>query len=131
MEILRKSYGNPTEILRKFWRDSVAKSYGNPTEILRKPTEILRKPTEASAGKFQKLRELIEIFAAETIFTLRKLCGSPTEALRKSYGRPFRKSKLLRKLPQELKYNIAPLHPSCFNINALILYYATNIIAES
>jgi len=46
-ETLQKPYGNPTEILQKFRRDSVAKSYGNPREILRKPMEILQKPTEA------------------------------------------------------------------------------------
>ena len=79
-ETLRKPYRNPMEILRKFWRDSVAKSYGNPTEIL-------RKPTEASAGKLKKLRKLIEIFPAETIFTLRKPDGSPAEALRKAFSK--------------------------------------------
>ena len=84
---LRRAYGNPTETLRKSYGNSGEIQWQNPTEILRKPTEILRKHSEASAGKFQKLRKLIEIFPAETLRKPTETLRKPTEILRKTYGR--------------------------------------------
>ena len=104
-EILRKSYGNFSKI-------KINKSCGNPTEIMRKLPHASACFRMLPQENKQKVRKIIEFFSAEAIFTLRKPCGSPAEGLRKSCGRPFRKSDLVRKLPQALIYNIAPLHPS-------------------
>ena len=105
-ESLRKSYGNFGEIQ---WR--------NPTEILRKTYGNMRKQhAEASTWKLEKVRNLIEFYPAEAIFTMRKPYRSPAEGLQKPCGRLFRKSDLVQKLPQVLIYNIAPLHPSSFII---------------
>ena len=67
----------------------MAKSYGKPTEILRKHAEAsacFRMLPHASAEKLEKVRKLIEFHPAEAIFTVRKPCGSRAEAMRKSYG---------------------------------------------
>ena len=118
-ESLRKSYGNPTEILERFSGEILRKTYGNPTETC----GSFRMLPHASAKKLEKVRKLIESYPAEAIFTVRKPYGRPAEGIRKPCGRLFRKSELLRKLPQALIYNIVPLHPSLNNWRELNKYY--------
>jgi len=79
---------------------------------MRKLPHAMQKLPHASAGKLVKVRKIIEFYHAEAIFTVRKPCGRRAEGLWKPSGRLFRKSDLVRKLPQALIYNIAPLHPT-------------------